>query len=285
MKNKPIFTYKLCYLLVCICTLGILISCNKHYSKESIAGNGAVAEMAITESAVAHEPIASEEQVPTVERKLIKEGMLVFETSDLEATKKQLAQAIKKHQGYVASENENNTSSRLNHTLVIRVPAKYFDAFIQDATQGVDRFDTKDIHVKDVTAEFIDVEARLKTKKELEQRYLDLLKKANKVAEILDIEKQIGELRSDIEATEGQLRYLTNQASYSTVNITYYKSIPTQTAFGNKFKNGFFSGWDHFVWFLVGLVNMWPFLLIAALLVYLFKRWRQGRKKENEVQH
>jgi len=285
MKNRPIFTYKLYYLLLCICALSILISCNKHHSKESIAGDGAAAEMAITESATAHEPIAPEEQTPTVERKLIKEGMLAFETADLEATKKQLAQAIKKHQGYVASENENNTSSRLNHTLVIRVPAKHFDAFILDATQGVDHFDTKDIHVKDVTAEFIDVEARLKTKKELEQRYLDLLKKANKVAEILDIEKQIGELRSDIEATEGQLRYLTNQASYSTVNITYYKSIPTQTAFGNKFKNGFFSGWDHFVWFLVGLVNMWPFLLIAALLVYLFKRWRQGRKKENEVQH
>ena len=284
MKNRPIFTYKLYYLLLCICALSILVSCNKHHSKESIAGDGAATEI------VMHEPSTSndatpDQQTPTVERKLIKEGMLAFETADLEATKKQLAQAIKKHQGYVASENENNTSSRLNHTLVIRVPAKHFDAFILDATQGVDHFDTKDIHVKDVTAEFIDVEARLKTKKELEQRYLDLLKKANKVAEILDIEKQIGELRSDIEATEGQLRYLTNQASYSTVNITYYKSIPTQTAFGNKFKNGFFSGWDHFVWFLVGLVNMWPFLLIAALLVYLFKRWRQGRKKENEVQH
>ncbi|WP_425571129.1 DUF4349 domain-containing protein [Olivibacter ginsenosidimutans] len=88
----------------------------------------------------------------------------------------------------------------------------------------------------------------------------------------------MGDLRSDIEGTEGRLRYLANQASYSTITITYYKSIPTQTAFGNKFKDGFFSGWDGFVWFLVGLVNIWPFIVVIILIIFLGRRWWKKRK-------
>lgn len=60
-----------------------------------------------------------------------------------------------------------------------------------DATKGVDKFDHKNIEVKDVTEEFLDVKARLKTKKELEDRYIDLLKKANNIKEILEIETRL----------------------------------------------------------------------------------------------
>ncbi|GAA4793336.1 hypothetical protein GCM10023231_22000 [Olivibacter ginsenosidimutans] len=135
------------------------------------------AEVALSEPAPSTKAAEITEAQP-IERKLIKEGTLTFETADLTQTKKQIMQAIKKHQGYIASENESNTSGSLNHTVIVRVPAKQFDIFIDDATKGIDRFDTKDIQVKDVTEEFVDIQARLKTKKELEQRYLDLLKKS-----------------------------------------------------------------------------------------------------------
>ena len=74
------------------------------------------------------------------------------------------------------------------------------------------------IDSQDVTEEYIDITARLKTKKELEARYLELLKKANKVEEIVSIEKEIGNLRSDIESIEGRLRYINNAVAYSTLD-------------------------------------------------------------------
>lgn len=244
--------------------------------------NGSTAESSIT----LNEPLADEtplkdpssSQAASITRKLIKEGNLAFETTDLLQTQKHIEQAIKKHSGYISSENESKFTGSLSRTIVIRVPAKQFDAFIYDATNGVDRFDTKDIQVKDVTEEFVDIQARLKTKKELEQRYLELIKKANKVSEILEIEKQMGELRADIEGTEGRLRYLDNQSVYSTISITYYKSVPKQTAFTNKFKEGFSNGWQNFVWFIVGLVNIWPFVLFITILILLLRRWWKRRK-------
>ena len=86
-----------------------------------------------------------------------------------------------------SSDNENSLSGSLSCTLVIKIPAKQFDIFISDATKGIEKFDTKDIQVKDVTEEFVDIQAHLKTKRELEQPYLKLLERANKVTEILEI--------------------------------------------------------------------------------------------------
>lgn len=271
MKNKYCFlrSFSKGYLFVFLVLL--FTACNKNASNEVVAGGAAAESILISNES----PTV---QVEPSTRKLIKEGNIAFETTDLIQTKRRIEQAIKKHNGYISSENENNLSGSLSRILVIRIPAKQFDVFISDATKGIEKFDTKDIQVKDVTEEFVDIQARLKTKKELEQRYLKLLERANKVTEILEIEKQIGDLRADIEGTEGRLQYLNNQSVYSTISITYYKSIPKQTAFTNKFKEGFSNGWQNFMWFLVALVNIWPFMLVIGIAFFLLKRWWQRRK-------
>ena len=178
----------------------------------------------------------TDETVEKVERKLIKEGRVEFETNDLNSTRKTIFEAVKKYKGYVSSDQEFNSPGRKSNTVIIRVPADNFDNLLSEATQGVKRFESKEINVKDVTEEFLDIQARLKTKKELEQRFIDLLKVAKNVTEILEIEKQIGELRSDIESIEGRLKYLQNRVSFSTLTMTFYETIPNETEFGQKFK-------------------------------------------------
>lgn len=268
-KNGFLASFPKSYLFVFLTLL--LTACNKNSNNGAVAG-GAAAESILTSNE------SPTDQPDPLTRKLIKEGNIAFETTDLIQTRRRIEQAIKKHNGYISSENENNLSGSLSCTLIIRIPAKQFDVFISDVTKGIKKFDTKDIQVKDVTEEFVDIQARLKTKRELEQRYLKLLDRANKVTEILEIEKQIGDLRADIEGTEGRLQYLNNQSVYSTISVTYYKSIPKQTAFTNKFKEGFSNGWQNFMWFLVGLVNMWPFLLVIGIAFFLLKRWWRRRK-------
>lgn len=217
----------------------------------------------------------TEQQEVNVERKLIKEGRVEFETEAINATRKQVFESIEKHEGYISSDQEYKSIGRISNTIIIRVPAKSFDLLLNDATKGVSKFDSKDIKVKDVTEEFLDIQARLKTKKELENRYLELLKKANSVTEILEIEKQIGQLRSEIESVEGQLKYLESKVSLSTLTMTFYQTVPNETEFGNKFKNGFKNGWNNLVWFFVFLINIWPFILIGVGLVFGAKVWRK----------
>ena len=222
-------------------------------------------------------PTSEQKTKETVERKLIKEGRVEFETASLSATRKTIFEAVKKYEAYVSSDQEFKSPGRTSNTLIIRVPERHFDNLLSEATQGVDKFESKEINVKDVTEEFLDIQARLKTKKELEQRYLELLKQAKNVTEMLEIEKQIGQLRTEIESIEGRLNYLQDRVSFSTLTMTFYENIPYETEFGQKFKKGFKNGWDNLIWFFVALTNIWTFLLIGLGLLIGIKLIR--RKK------
>jgi hypothetical protein len=219
----------------------------------------------------------TEQQEINVERKLIKEGRVEFETDNINSTRKLIFESIEKYKGYTSSDQEYKSVGRISNTIVIRVPAKSFDLLLNDATKGVTKFDSKNIEVKDVTEEFLDIQARLKTKKELEIRYLELLKKANNVTEILEVEKQVGQLRSEIESIEGRLKYLKSKISLSTLTMTFYQSVPNETEFGNKFKNGFKNGWDNLIWFFVILTNIWPFILIGIGLIFGIRMWKKRK--------
>jgi len=214
----------------------------------------------------------------TIERKLIKEGHIMFETDNLNATRKSIFEAVKKYKAYISSDQEYKSPGRKSNTIIIRVPADNFDNLLRDATKGVKKFERKDITVKDVTEEFLDVQARLKTKKELEQRYLELLKDAKNVTEVLEIEKQIGQLRSDIESIEGHLKLLQNSVSFSTLTINFYERIPNNVQFGQKFKTGFKNGWDNLIWFFVFLVNIWPFIFLIIGIFFGIRMYRNRKR-------
>jgi Cdc6-like AAA superfamily ATPase len=222
-------------------------------------------------------PTTEQNSLQSIERKLIKEGRVEFETENLSLTRKTIFAAVNKYQAYVSSDQEFKSPGRKSNTIIIRVPADNFDNLLSEATQGLEKFEHKEINVKDVTEEFLDVQARLKTKKELEQRFIDLLKEAKTVPEILEVEKQIGQLRSDIESIEGRLNYLQNRVSFSTLSMTFYESTKGESEFSQKFKNGFKNGWENLIWLFVGLTNIWPLILIGLGLIIGFKVFR--RKK------
>ncbi|HLS29480.1 MAG TPA: DUF4349 domain-containing protein [Flavobacteriaceae bacterium] len=224
---------------------------------------------------VSHNPKQQTEKV--IKRKLIKKGWLEFETDNLKSTKKTILEAVDHYEGYVSSDEEYNSTGKKSNTVVIRIPAENFDNFLIAATKGVERFDRKEINVEDVTEEFLDIEARLQTKKKLEQRYIALLNQAKSVTEILEIEKEIGQLRSEIESIEGRLKYLQDKVSLSTLTITFYESISGQTQFGKKFKKGFSNGWNNLIWFFVALTNIWPFILIILGLIFGIKIYRRRK--------
>lgn len=248
----------------------LMLSCKQENSEMQ-------SDMAVGEQMMA--PSAESEAEVSIERKLIKNGNVEFETNDIVSTRAQVVKSIEKFKGYTASDQESKYGGRVSNIIVVRLPSKNFDAFLSDATKGVTRFDTKNIDINDVTEEFVDHQARLKTKKELENRYLQILQKAKSVTEMLEVEKQLGELRSEIESVEGRLKYLQSQVSLSTLTITFYQIVADETAFSNRFKDGFRNGWDNLIWFFVFLTNIWPFVIIVIILFFGVRRWAKRRKK------
>ncbi len=214
----------------------------------------------------------------TIERKLIKEGSIEYKVDNLSQAKNQLLKATEKWKGYVGSESAYNTSERNSTTFIIRVPAANFDSLLTSATAGIEHFDRKDITVKDITEEYVDVEARLKTKKDLEQRYIEILKKATTVTEMLEIEREMGALRADIESIEGRLNVLKSQVAFSTLTVTIYEPVTAPSFFGTRIGSGFVNGWNSLLDFFVFIVNLWPFLLLGSAGYVGIRRWRAHRK-------
>ncbi len=245
--------------------------------------NEAAMQVDLAQTSPEQDAASQPEEVPqnqpdeaiVTERKLIKDGTVSFETDDLTATRQKVTAAISRYGGYVSSDNAFKTEDRLSQTLVVRVPADRFDPLLADVTEGIDKLDRKEISVRDVTAEYLDIQARLKTKKALEARYLKLLDKANSVADVLAVEKQIGELRADIESIEGRLNFLKNQVALSTLTLTFYQTTARETRFGREFAEGLGNGWKNLLWFFVALVNLWPFVILIGLLYWGLKSWKR----------
>ncbi|MEZ5003624.1 MAG: DUF4349 domain-containing protein [Chitinophagales bacterium] len=211
-----------------------------------------------------------------ISRKLIKEGWVEFETKSIETTGQKLIALVEQYKGYVASDNVYKSTGRTTNTVTIRIPAETFDQVLEAAIQDVKKIDNKQINVRDVTEEFVDIEARLKTKRALETRYSELLQQAKSVSEILEIESELGSLRADIESIEGRLKYLQNQVSFSTLHLTFYETYASDIAFNRKFKEGFQNGWDNLFYFFVFLTNIWPFIVLGILFI-LGIRWYRRR--------
>lgn len=220
---------------------------------------------------------------PKIEQKIIKEATLRFETDDLENTFNQIQKAVTAGKATIINDSEGKDYGTVFRNLTVKVPSQNFDRFINDISKGVSYFEIKNISAQDVTEQFIDLTSRLNTKKKLEERYLQILQKAAKVSEILEIEKQISVIREEIEAKEGQLKYLQSRVSESTVTIEFYKTTAekegVKISYGSKIwtavKSGFFSLSD----FLISLISVWPFIIIFCVLAY-FIRKRFKRKKQ-----
>ena len=208
-----------------------------------------------------------------VERKLIKNGEITFSTKNINDTRKELEKACKDFNGYISSEEQQKSNGAITYQQVVRIPAARFDSFMKVIENLGENIEYRNLTTQDVTEEFIDVEARLKTKKELEIRYHQLLGKATKVTDMLSIEEQISNVRTEIETMQGRLQYLTNQVGYSTLTINYHQVVANEVGFGPRLASSFVTGWNGLLVFLIGVATAWPFILILGLGLWLLVRW------------
>lgn len=198
--------------------------------------------------------------------KIIKKAKLKFETQDLAKTFGTIQNATQKYGAVIANDSSGKDFATSYRNLLIRIPNANFDAFINNISKGISHFDEKQISQEDVTEEYIDVESRMKSKKKLEERYIQLLSKANKVSEMLEIEEKLAEIREEIEAKEGQLKYLQNRISFSTISIEMYTLDPSESgvtsSYGSKIWNSIKEGFNGLSNFVLSIISIWPFILI-----------------------
>ncbi|WP_034260065.1 DUF4349 domain-containing protein [Altibacter lentus] len=225
---------------------------------------------------------AISENTAVQEQKIIKTAQLVFETQQPDETHQKVLQLAQQFKAIVQNDNSGKGYNRIFRNMTVRVPTEHFQSFIDGISEGVDYFDQRDISRQDVTEEFVDLEARLKAKRELETRYLELLKQAKNVKEMLEIERELSNIREEIEAKQGRLQYLQSRVSMSTIHIEFYK-LTSETgitqSYGQKMLNALKGGWDGISIFFLGLLYLWPLFLIVLVALLIIRRFIRRRKK------
>lgn len=212
-------------------------------------------------------------------QKKIQEGEIVFKTQNIRKSSAWVKKQTEQLKGYISNENWQSQTEKIENELIIRIPAASLQILIDSITSEVGNLDSKQISIEDVTAEYMDMEVRINNKKALENRYKQLLDKASKVADMLEIENQMGDLREEIEATEGRLRLMKNQVSMSSLRIRMYEEHISSSPFTNQLKEAFIQGWRGFIQVCMLVLYSWVFLLIAAIGWIIYRKRILNRKK------
>ena len=228
-------------------------------------------------------PINGSNNQVEIKKKIIKDGRLGLKVSELGRTKSKVDSLIKIHGGYYANEKLNNSDWESSYILKIRIPSDHFEKFIFDVEKGTGELEYKEIYARDVTDEFIDLETRLENKRSYLKRYKDILKQAKSIKEILEIEEKIRRLEEEINSTTGRLKYMRDLVKYSTLDLTItmkkeFKYNPVkQEKFSERLKLSLSKGWVGSVDFLLWLIKIWPFWIIASAILYFWKKYRKSR--------
>ncbi len=217
-----------------------------------------------------------------IEKKIIKTANISIEVEDFKNARAALEALLKKYNAYVADESEQNDDYQITDALTIRVKSDNFNNLLNDVSGLAVHVNSKHIKLADVTEEFIDITTRLKNKKQVEQQYLEILKKARTINEILQVNEHLRVIREEIESKEGRLKYLNSQVSLSTIYLSIYQQIESTDypSFGHKLINAVQGGWDGILIFILGLVYLWPFILIILVTVWLIMKYRKKRRQK-----
>jgi len=228
-------------------------------------------------------------------RKIIRNADLTLEVATpMEAQRKITAIAESVGGFVVTSESKQRQTGdgkeELQIDLVVRVPATQFGAALDQIRSTGSRVIQEKVSGQDVTEEFIDLEARIKTQKALESQFLEIMKQAHKVEDALEVQRQVAEVRTEIEKLEGRKRFLENRASLSTISVSLQS--PTAIAvnpssFGRNIREAVADSMDvasAIVLFLIRIVIvMIPIMILVILPGFLVTRYAIRRAREMQL--
>lgn len=201
------------------------------------------------------------------------------ETEDLDALLANLDEKINAMNGYVEDQeiyNGSTYSSRRhrNANLTIRIPAGDVDAFSEEVA-GIANVVSKNLSREDITLNYVATESKITALKTEEARLLELLSQAENMADLLEIEQRLSDVRYELESYSSQLRLYDNQVDYATIylfvsEVQEYTPVAEKTVW-ERIRDGFSSSiegvTDGFVDFFVWITANSPYLLVWGLIL------------------
>jgi Domain of unknown function (DUF4349) len=158
---------------------------------------------------------------PTVNRKLIRNATAELEVVSFDESVQKITTFAAEEKGYVSTTNsEKQANGKLRGEIVVKVLPDNLDRFL-GKLRGIGELKNQALTTEDVTKAYFDTESRLKNARLMEQRLIEILKtKSKDVADLLEVEKELGRVREEIETMQGELKFMDSQVAFATVTIT-----------------------------------------------------------------
>jgi hypothetical protein len=228
------------------------------------------------------------------DKKIIKTGSLNAEVKDYHKYYASLREKVKALGGYIAQEEQNQSEYKIENSLVIKVPVDQFDNAIVQLSANTEKVNERKVNSQDVTMEMVDTKSRMEAKRQVRLRYMDLLKEAKTMQDILNVQSEINGVQEEIESAAGRIEYLGHASAFSTINLTYYQVLNVtakdeqRPSFATRIGWAFMAGGSWLKELFIGLVAIWPLLFAAAVVIILVKKYsskkvaKVGERKSRE---
>lgn len=227
-------------------------------------------------------PPPGSESNQNTNRKIIYTGSIRMQVDSLNLAMAQVTELVNKTGGFISNQHITNDHYEKEAKLIIRLPVEGFQPAMNSVTQLAKFVNSQNLDSRDVSAQWIDLESRLKTKRDVRDRYIEVLRKrAAKVEDILAAEEKIRVITEEIEAKEGQLRYLRDQVSLSTLELTMYQTqeyrsepVTYRKGFGQKIIDSLSGGFIFIQELFLFALSIWPLYLLIPILVWVYRKWK-----------
>ncbi len=231
--------------------------------------------------------------VETAQQKLARRGSISLQVDDIGKATAAVRAANSANEGFVLSENIGSYGARTGAeginpstyaTLTISVPSDRLDGTL-DALQKLGKVLDRSTETENVTAEYVDVQARVASMKRSVARIDKLIDSTDDIDQLVRLERELSTRQAELESVEARLQQLDRQTDRSPISVTLATAPDLIDELDNPatgFLGGLKSGWNAFVASVVALMTvlgaLLPFALVAALVLWpVWRMWRRRR--------
>lgn len=292
---------RLTALFLTLCLLLSLSACgasSKNSSAVQYAAAEEAAEMETAKNTSLTESGSTGSAALPESRKWIITVDMSVETEDLDSLMSALDEKITTLEGYVEDQSVYNGSSyasrrNRNANLTVRIPAERVNDFTEDV-EGIANVVSNNLRREDITLQYVDTESRVQALETEEARLLELMEQAETMADLLEIEARLTDVRYELESYSSRLRTYDNQINYATIYL-YIEEVQEYTpaeepTLWERITGGFADSveglGESLQNILVLVIVSSPYLLVyggaALVIVLLVKRARKVNKIKQE---
>jgi hypothetical protein len=171
----------------------------------------------------------------TMTRMVIRTAQVSVEVEECDPVLDSLNAIAEAFDGFLAASQITQGYGGKRGSAAIRVPAENFSSALE-AILALGEVESKSISGDDVTEEYYDLSARLNNARATEKRYLEILRSAHTVKDILEVEAQIDQIRERIERFEGRMRFLEDNVALSTISVDFHEPQAVYSKGGGVFR-------------------------------------------------